>query len=100
MKITDAMVKAAVDAYKAPRLHVNDTQNDREIDMRAALRAALEVVELEAHTEWSVEYYALQPGNHASPTTESFARKWAEKDSEWVRLVKRTVLTGEWELVE
>ena len=39
MKITEEMVRAAVDAYKAPRLHVNDTTIDRETDMRAALEA-------------------------------------------------------------
>lgn len=39
IEITDDMVKVAVAAYKAPRLHVNDTGIDREIDMRAALEA-------------------------------------------------------------
>jgi Ser/Thr protein kinase RdoA (MazF antagonist) len=39
VNITDAMVAIAVAAYKAPRLHVNDTAIDREIDMRAALEA-------------------------------------------------------------
>jgi hypothetical protein len=38
--ITDAQVEAAVKAYWAPRLHLNDTRVDREIDMRAALEAA------------------------------------------------------------
>lgn len=41
--VTDEMVAVAVAAYKAPRLHVNDTQIDREIDMRAALEAAMAV---------------------------------------------------------
>ena len=36
----DAMVDRAVEAYKAPRLHVNDTGIDRRIDMEAALEAA------------------------------------------------------------
>lgn len=39
MKITDELVKIAVAAHKAPRLHVNDSTLDREIDMRAALEA-------------------------------------------------------------
>jgi hypothetical protein len=39
MKITDEMVKVAVAAHKAPRLHVNDSGADREIDMLAALEA-------------------------------------------------------------
>lgn len=37
----EEMVTRAVNAYKAPRLHVNDTGIDRRIDMEAALRAAL-----------------------------------------------------------
>jgi hypothetical protein len=30
------VIKRAVDAYRAPRLHVNDTVEDRLIDMAAA----------------------------------------------------------------
>jgi hypothetical protein len=45
MTVTDAQVEAAVNAYKAPRLHLNDTYYDRRIDMRAALEAAMEVGE-------------------------------------------------------
>lgn len=41
--VTDEMVAVAVAAYKSPRLHVNDTRIDREIDMRAALEAAIAV---------------------------------------------------------
>ncbi len=41
----EEMVTAAVEAYKAPRLHVNDTTIDRRTDMEAALRAALATVE-------------------------------------------------------
>lgn len=37
---TDEQVRAAVKAHKAPRLHVNDSQIDREFDMYAALEAA------------------------------------------------------------
>jgi hypothetical protein len=39
VNITDDLVKIAVAAHKAPRLHVNDSGIDREIDMRAALEA-------------------------------------------------------------
>jgi hypothetical protein len=41
-EVTDAEVELAVNAYKAPRLHVNDTRHDRMIDMRAALEAFVE----------------------------------------------------------
>jgi hypothetical protein len=52
----DEMVTAAVDAYKAPRLHVNDTTIDRRIDMEAALKAALGTVEESTlyRTVWSI----------------------------------------------
>lgn len=39
VEITDELVRIAVAAHKAPRLHVNDSGIDREIDMRAALEA-------------------------------------------------------------
>lgn len=39
--ISDEEVREAVRAHKAPRLHVNDSGIDREIDMRAALEAFL-----------------------------------------------------------
>ena len=39
IEITDELVRIAVAAHKAPRLHVNDSGIDREIDMRAALEA-------------------------------------------------------------
>lgn len=41
--VTEEMLDVAVKAYKAPRLHLNDTTIDRQIDMRAALEAALAV---------------------------------------------------------
>jgi hypothetical protein len=41
VEVTDEMVRRAVTAHKAPRLHVNDSAIDREIDMRAALEAVL-----------------------------------------------------------
>lgn len=37
MPVSNAEVIRATKVYKAPRMHVNDTQNDREIDLRAVL---------------------------------------------------------------
>lgn len=42
MSITPEEVEVAVKAYWAPRLHLNDSRIDREIDMRAALEAVEE----------------------------------------------------------
>jgi hypothetical protein len=52
----DEMVTRAVDAYRAPRLHVNDTTIDRRTDMEAALRAALTGIQESSlyKTVWAV----------------------------------------------
>lgn len=42
MDIPDEVIQQAVDAYRAPRLHVNDTVHDRLIDMAAASQVIAE----------------------------------------------------------
>lgn len=54
MNIPDKVIEEAVAAYRAPRLHVNDTVHDRLIDMGAAARVI---------AEWAFERAAVEAWN-------------------------------------
>ena len=76
MNIPDEMIERAVDAYRAPRLHLNDTVHDRIIDMRAAAQVIAEWARKEALDEVLCEAEknrVITVTRHAGYTVENYA---------------------------